>query len=227
MFLSCRAHDHARYRDAILDGLTELAELAAAAGIDSTIFILGGSAIALVEGARRRTTTDIDSYIRSSAIDRTNLFDIIDEIAQRRRWPNTWLNTAAEQFLPDAEQEPIVWVGVLEVARIRVLCAPPPLLLAMKLRSNRGRRDTGDLPFLLAATGATQRRHVEEFFAIYFPHDDISPKCQNWLDQNGYPVEVDAPTAAWSPPTFDRADQQYVDTYLRDGEWIAGYWRKR
>ena len=214
-------------RDTILDGLRELADLAAGAGIDCTIFVLGGSAIALIEGSKRRTTTDIDSYIRSSAGDRASLFDIIGQIAQRRRWPSAWLNTAAEQFLPDAEQEAVVWVPVLEVAGIRVLCAPAPLLLAMKLRSNRGRRDTGDLPVLLAAAGSTRRRDVEELFAKYFPYDDISPKCRDWLGQNGYPVEIKPAVANWSPPTVDRSDRLYIDTYLRNGEWIAGYWRKR
>jgi hypothetical protein len=213
-------------RDAILDGLKELGELAAAAGIASTIFILGGSAVALIEGSQRRTTTDIDSYIRSSALDRTNLFGLIEQIAQRRRWPGAWLNTAAEQFLPDAEQEPIIWVPILEFADFKVLCAPAPLLLAMKLRSNRGRRDTSDLPVLLAATGVAQRRDVEIVFATYFPHDGISPKCKDWLDNNGYPAEIEPPEATWSSLAIDRSDQVYIETYLRNGEWIAGHWRK-
>jgi hypothetical protein len=214
-------------RNAILEGLTELAELAAQAGIDSTIFILGGSAVALLEGTHRRTTTDIDSYIRSSAIDRRNLLDVIEQIAQRRRWSSTWLNTAAEQFLPDAERESMAWLPVLEFGGITVVCAPAPLLLAMKLRSNRGRRDTADLPILLTATGMTERRLVDELFATYFPHDEISPKCQDWLEDHGYPVAVDLPESTWSSPTGDRSGQIYVDTYLRNGGWIAGYWRKR
>jgi hypothetical protein len=214
-------------RAAILDGLNELAALASAKGIESTIFVLGGSAVALTEGANRRTTTDIDSHIRSSSVDRSNLFLIVEEIAQRRRWPISWLNTAAQQFLPDAEENPIAWVPLFSIAGVHVLCAPAPLLLAMKLRSNRGRRDTDDLPILLVATGLLDRRAIEEDFAKYFPHDEISPKCQDWLDRNGYPSEADLAASRWTPSSVDRSGFVYIETHLRNGRWIQGHWRKR
>ena len=214
-------------RDAILDGLQELASLAAAVGIESTIFILGGSAVALIEGSKRRTTTDIDSYIRASSVHRRSLEGIVDDIANRRRWPKSWLNTAAEQFLPDAEQEPIEWLPVLTVGGVQVLCAPASLLLAMKLRSNRGRRDTSDLPTLLAATGLLRRREIDEEFAKFFPNDEVSPKCQDWLDRNGYLIEAEPESAPWTSPTNDKSESVYIETHLRNGKWIEGHWRKR
>lgn len=214
-------------RCTILNGLHELALLASAAGIESTIFILGGSAVALIEGSKRRTTTDIDSYIRSSSVDRRSLDGIVEVIAQRRRWPSSWLNTAAEQFLPDAEQEPIEWIPVLAVAGVQVLCAPASLLLAMKLRSNRGRRDTSDLPTLLAASGLLHRRVIDEEFAKYFPYDEISPKCQDWLEKNGYPTQAAPDSPSSTPPTIDRSMSVYIETHLRNGKWIKGHWRKR
>lgn len=214
-------------REAILDGLNELAVLASAKGIETTIFVLGGSAIALTEGSKRRTTTDIDSHIRSSSVDRRSLLGVVEEIAQRRRWPISWLNTAAEQFLPDAEQEPIAWAPILSVAGVHVFCAPASLLLAMKLRSNRGRRDTDDLPALLAATGLLGRREIEEGFANYFPHDEIAPKCQDWLERNGYPSEDEPAVSNWTASTVGRSDSLYIETHLRNGRWIRGHWRKR
>jgi hypothetical protein len=214
-------------RDAIQEGLHELALLASAAGIKSTIFILGGSAVALIEGSKRRTTADIDSYIRSSSADRRSLDGIVEAIGQRRRWPSSWLNTAAAQFLPDAEQEPIVWVPVLAVGGVQVLCAPASLLLAMKLRSNRGRRDTSDLPTLLAASGLLRRQEIDDGFAKYFPHDEISPKCQDWLEKNGYRTEAESNSPSWPAPPIDRSGSVYIETHLRNGKWIEGHWRKR
>lgn len=137
--------------DAILEGLHELALLASAAGIESTIFILGGSAVALIEGSKRRTTTDIDSDIR----------------------------------------------------------------------------DTSDLPTLLASTGLLRRQEIDEGFAKYFPHDEISPKCQDWLEKNGYPTEAARDSPSWTAPTIDRSGSVYIETHLRNGKWIEGHWRKR
>jgi hypothetical protein len=125
-------------------------------------------------------------------------------------------------FLP-VDGEPHGWQPLCSGGGIEVWIAPPDIVLAMKLRSNRGRRDTRDLPVLIEAVGLTTRVEIEALFERFFPHDEtISARCADWLDHNGYPA-VERVVTAWRPPAT--SGQVWVEEELGDdGNWIPGHW---
>lgn len=209
-------------RAAILDALDELLAGVRTAEINVGIHVLGGSAVALLDESVERRTNDIDTWIRANDHDRKRFDELVADIARRRRWPTDWLNSNATQFLPD-DGEPFAWRPVLDGS---VLSAPPDLLLAMKLRSGRGHRDTDDLQRLVDACLATTREDIEAIFDRFFPRDVISGPSLAWLDRSRYmPAPVSEIDELVPEPKFSAPSGRYVDTYLRNGRWVGGYWR--
>ncbi len=96
-----------------------------------------------------------------------------------------WLNDKARLFIPnDVGGDIGEWLPHHLTNRIRIVIARPDVLLAMKLRAGRGRRDSDDLPALVEACGYTTRAQAEACFAEHYPDDAMKPKSQAWIEAN-------------------------------------------
>ncbi len=137
-------------------------------GATATIRIVGGAAVALQVG-RDAVTSDIDALYGSSA----EVNAVAGRIAEARNWPLTWLNDAVKMYVSHHDDAGD-WTRWTDEGGVVVLVARPKLLLAMKLRAGRGRRDTDDIDRLLDACGIASVDDAVALFDCYYPHDAIA-----------------------------------------------------
>jgi len=115
-------------RDDIRELLSEICARLENAGIQATVRLVGGAAMAL-SGRDRRVTVDIDaSYAPVLAVDK-----IVRDIAQERGLPRNWMNSSAAAFIPSGAR----WQPIALGGGYRIDLATPRTLLAMKLSSAR------------------------------------------------------------------------------------------
>lgn len=161
-------------RDTISAALADVIRRAADAGIKATICLVGGAAVELLVGDRG-STRDIDSIIfRVGALD-----GVIADIARERGWPVDWLNSSASMFASDHD-DPHTWDVLMEDRGVTVRIASPEVLVAMKLRAGRGRRDFDDLELLLGHLGWDSTR-ANEMFATYYPQAVLNDRSRRFL----------------------------------------------
>jgi len=165
--------------------LAELARRLAAEGVDVRIHVLGGAAVMLTSRPDRVATADVDSWINCGARDdvRSAVLDAAAAIA--RETPglgDDWLNEDARLFLPlsigGAAEE---WRPLIRVGGVEIVIAPPEVLLVMKLRAGRGRRDLPDAAVLIRECGLSSVAEVEALYERHFPYDDMSDRSRAWL----------------------------------------------
>ncbi len=149
------------------------------AGITAGIRVVGGAALSILD-KDRRSTSDIDAVIVPAGV----AADIVTDLANERGLPENWLNDAALAYIPPVGPED--WVEVIRRGDVRVSIGSVHMLLAMKLRANRGIRDSDDIAFLLAACNVKSLDDAQEIYERYHAQDVISPKAaariQHWLD---------------------------------------------
>ena len=135
-------------------------------GITGNISIVGGAALSIAYIPDRAATTDIDATFPNDP--RIPL--IINEIAEEFNLPTTWINNAVNAYIPFETFE--MWVHMVKVGGIEVRYASPELLLAMKLKADRGRRDRPDIAELIKLCGIN---HIEDIEALYarFHHQEV------------------------------------------------------
>lgn len=160
--------------------LEELATRLNAAGITAGIRVVGGAALSILD-KDRRSTSDIDAVIIPAGV----AADIVTDLAHERGLPDNWLNDAALAFIPPVGSDD--WIEVIRRGDVRVSIGSVGMLLAMKLRANRGVRDSDDIEFLLAACNVKVLDDAQDIYERYHAHDVISPnataRIQHWLDQ--------------------------------------------
>ena len=168
--------------------LTDLATQLDVAGIAVTIHLVGGVAVMLTARPDRAATVDVDSWINSGPDDdiRAKVMSVAAEIARRNPGVSAdWLNENARMFIPDnvggSDDE---WDPYLEIGQVKIVLAPAPVLLAMKLRAGRGRRDLPDVQALIEACGLSTITEVTDLYEHYYPHDEIAPRAIAWLAAN-------------------------------------------
>jgi hypothetical protein len=64
---------------------------------------------------------------------------------------------------------------------LEVFAADPRMMLAMKLRALRGRRDQGDIRVLLGATAVTSPAEAVAVYEEFFPEDPLSNGAKRFL----------------------------------------------
>lgn len=163
--------------EAILEALNDLARRAAGRGFNATVAVLGGAAIEL-HFPGRGATRDIDALLFRDGLD-----EVIDEIAIERGWHKNWLNDGVRAFVSDHD-DPHQWNVLLQHRDVVVRIAPVAVLVAMKLKAARGRRDFSDLDLLLDDLEWSQSE-AQDCFDRYFPHDVLSARAQEYLDSRG------------------------------------------
>jgi hypothetical protein len=162
-------------RDDIIGALDELVGVLVAAQAPAHIRIVGGAAIA-VRFTRDATTTDVDAIYGSAP----EVEVAAKQVARRRGWPDDWLNDKVKLFTSHFDG-PEDWVSFDVRDGVEVRVADAPLLLAMKLRAARGRRDAADIDLLLDACSITTADAANAVFEHYYPEELLPPRAQAQL----------------------------------------------
>lgn len=123
--------------------LTELGQLAQAQGLNIELVVVGGAAMVLAYSARL-STRDVDVAILSPKEARL-VRELARQIANKRRWPEDWLNDGAKGYLVGISQGQIVF----SAPGIEVRIPEVTQLLAMKLCAWRDDVDVADARLLL------------------------------------------------------------------------------
>lgn len=162
-------------RDDILAALDELVEVLVATGARTHIRIVGGAAIAVCF-TRDATTTDVDALYGSAP----EVDAAARHIARRRGWPDDWLNDKVKAFASHFDG-PEDWISFDVRDGVEVRIATAPLLLAMKLRAARGRRDSADIDLLLDACEITTAEAAVAVFERYYLEELLPPRARAQL----------------------------------------------
>ncbi|HXR21769.1 MAG TPA: hypothetical protein VN786_04355 [Acidimicrobiales bacterium] len=150
-------------RAAIEQNLTDLAVRLDEAGVEARILLVGGAAMVFYYD--RQLTVDIDAAVHPTEV----LAHAKAMAADKGLRPN-WLNNAAAGFLP---HEDVPGAPVIEHGGVRVEVAEPGVLLAMKLRACRPRKDSFDIAFLLRRCDVRSFAEALDWLDRYFPEEEI------------------------------------------------------
>lgn len=166
--------------DEIRDLLEELAVRLDAAGIAAGIRVVGGAAISILD-SDRRSTTDVDAVIVPAGA----AAEIITALGKERGLPDNWLNDAALAYVPPVGPED--WIEVIRRGEVTVSIGSVQMLLAMKLLSNRGVRDSADIEYLLDACNVRSLDDAQAIYGAYHAQDVLSASAAErvmfWLDR--------------------------------------------
>ena len=146
----------------LLDALIDKLVAAGASGTD--VRVVGGAAIALAHDPERDATGDIDAL---GATNRAMVEAAVAALSEERGLPSDWLNFKVAMYAPDPDRPEPSFETLRERDGVRISVGTAQLLLAMKLRAGRGRRDIDDVDVLLDARGITT---VEEAVALFEAH---------------------------------------------------------
>lgn len=136
--------------------------------LQAGIRIVGGAAIALSYG-NRDATADIDAiFYPADEINST-----VEQMAEEYSLPKDWLNENAAAYIP-FEAEDKDWKLLASLGQSSIYVARPKLLLCMKLRANRGRRDSADIERLLRICKVTSVDEVQQIYEKYFSQEVLS-----------------------------------------------------
>lgn len=147
--------------------LGELGRRLAAQGVQASIYVVGGAAIAM-ETDSRRVTADIDAVFHPAATVREEAA----QLATDRGLPARWLDDSVAAFVPggDAHAAP------LDVEGVAVSVASPEHLLAMKMASFRPGRDQSDLDLLFDRLKITAPGQAADIaLAVYGEYSVVLP----------------------------------------------------
>jgi len=152
--------------------LADLLSTLEAHGEPTSVYVIGGAAIAL-ENPDRFATNDIDGYIRHT--ETRKIIDASDIFAPvQTKWglETDWFNFRAEGLGPPVAG-PEAFHEVMRVGNAVLYAANTDALLAMKLNAARG-RDMPDLEYLLGACKIATLHEAEAAFERYYPGDGLS-----------------------------------------------------
>ena len=136
------------------------------AGVKGKVSIVGGAAISLQYVHDRDSTTDIDALLPQSPA----VHSVIEEISKSENLPENWINDAVKAYVPF--EVGTMWMDLFSVGEVSVRVASAELLLAMKLRADRGSRDRGDIHKLLEICGCRSIMEVQEIFERFY-HQEV------------------------------------------------------
>jgi hypothetical protein len=173
-------------RAAIEQNLTDLAVRLEEAGVEARILLVGGAAMVFYYD--RQLTVDIDAVVHP-----TDVLAYARAMAAEKGLRPDWLNNAAAGFLP---HEDVPGALVIERGGVRVEVAEPEVLLAMKLRACRPRKDSFDIAFLLRRCDVRSFTEAVVWLDRYFPEEEIPVQGEAMVDW-----ALGAVTLPTDPPT--------------------------
>lgn len=141
------------------------------AGVKGSIFLVGGAALSLYY-FDRDTTRDIDAALPHDE----RVLSVILKIAKEENLAENWINADATQFFgfPPLGS----WSIVKTIGNVQVRVASPQMLLAMKLRAHRGRRDNDDIEELLKICNITSVEEVETIYDSIYSQDVLNEEAR-------------------------------------------------
>ncbi len=150
-------------RDDILRLLRALNDELKAAGVKGQVNLAGGAVMCLALNARA-STRDVDAVFKPSVAVLTAAL----AVAAREGVRDTWLNDAVKGYLSDRG----TFTPFLELSHLKVSCASPEYMLAMKclaMRIGEGYRDEDDIRYLLRNLGIRRLASARQILARYYP----------------------------------------------------------
>lgn len=114
----------------------------------------------------RESTNDVDATFQPSVA----VLDAAVRVAAKEGVSEAWLNDAVKGYLSDTG----AFETFLELSHLRVSCAIPEYMLAMKclaLRTGHGFQDEADILYLIRNLGVRQYDDAEEILRRYYPID--------------------------------------------------------
>lgn len=168
--------------DELRELLTELGRRLHSKGVEATLYVVGGAAIALEMDARR-VTVDVDAIFHPE----TTVREEAQQLADERGLPRDWLNNSVAAFVPGDDTAAVP----LDIEGISVATASPEHLLAMKMASYRPGKDQADLQLLfdrLAITEPAQAADIAldvygEYSVVLPDRDELVLSAQAVLDR--------------------------------------------
>jgi len=133
-----------------------------AKGVEATIYVVGGSAVAL-EYDGRRTTADVDARFEP----RTTVLEEAAVLADEYGLKPNWLNDASKAFIPDG-----VDTEAQRLPGLNVTIASPRYLLAMKMAAGRD-RDVPDIAAIMDHLGITDPADAVEITMATYGEDSM------------------------------------------------------
>ena len=153
--------------DEVRDLLAELGRRLHAQGVEATVYVVGGAAIAL-EIDTRRVTADVDAVFHPKTTVRAEA----ERLADERDLPRDWLNDSVAGFVPGGDVDAVP----VELDGISVTAASPEHLLAMKMASFRPGKDLADLELLFRLLSITRPEEAADIaLAIYGEYSVVLP----------------------------------------------------
>jgi hypothetical protein len=153
-------------RDDIRALLAELGARLDAAGVEATIYIVGGAAMSL-EFDVRRVTADVDAVFHPQ----TTVREQAQALAADRGLPGDWLNDSVRAFVPGDDADAIRY----SVPGLSIALASARHLLAMKMAAFRP-TDVSDLVVLFRELSiATPEEAADMALAVYGPNSMVLP----------------------------------------------------
>ncbi|MDR1358747.1 MAG: hypothetical protein LBJ48_05285 [Coriobacteriales bacterium] len=133
------------------------------AGVEASIFVVGGAAVALTLN-ERRVTSDIDGKYENPELDPL-IHAVAWEEGLSPQWLNHGINTVLSYFREDDEPKTL-FVG----KNLTIQVASPEYVLAMKLAARR-EKDVRDVVLLVNKLGIASREELIEVVRRYFKAD--------------------------------------------------------
>ena len=174
--MSDAAPDGTLSADDIRGALEDLATRLKDAGVSAGIRIVGGAALA-IGYYDRPATRDVDALLYPPDEVKAHA----REVGRLRGWPDDWLNDKVKMYMSNYEQA-TDWKVVADADGVTISVASAEQLLAMKLRSGRGRRDGEDIEVLLEICEVRSVAHAETIFERFFPEEEIKPRARTQVE---------------------------------------------
>lgn len=174
-------------RDRVIGLLTEVGDELRAAHAYGSIYVVGGSAMALAGYTQNRITKDVDAHIREG---HGQVIEAVRKVGRRHGLPGSWLNEQATPYLsrladPDAST-------VFEHSNLIVTAASPTRLLAMKLKAGRA-QDVDDSVALIGHTKIAAES-LRDLVVQTFGPDSLTERVQLNIEIVVAAIERDSDT---------------------------------
>jgi hypothetical protein len=131
--------------------------------VETSMFVVGGAAIALTL-SDRRTTTDIDAQYENPLID-----SLIAEVALEEELPPSWLNHGVAAVMGYFKKD-VSPKTIFSGRALQIQVASPEYVLAMKLAARRD-KDIGDIILLSQKLGIKTRKELINAVKRFFNAD--------------------------------------------------------
>lgn len=145
-----------------------------AAGVVGKVYLVGGAALSLYY-FDRDSTRDIDAGFPQDP----RIAKVILDIAKREKLPLDWINSNSTMFFGFPPSK--YWLNVKKIGNIELKVASPELLLTMKLKASRGRRDSQDAIELLNICKFVSVEQVLEVYEEVYAQEVLKESAMELL----------------------------------------------